>query len=269
MGSNKSEATNDLNKSEKNRKMKDNFSKQANIYAKFRPDYPSKLYDFILQNTANRNTAWDCATGNGQAAKILAQNFDTVYATDISQKQLDNAVKADNIFYAISPAEKTLFEDHTFDLVTVAQAVHWFNFDAFYQEVKRVAKPDATLAIWGYGTLRFDIDKEIDRKMWDFYANTVGSYWDFERSYIDAEYKTLPFPFKEIASPQYNMGFLWQRDEFEGFLNSWSAVQNFIKKQGYNPVPAFIFDISPYWGELERKNVRFPLFLKLGKVNDC
>jgi SAM-dependent methyltransferase len=247
--------------------MKDNFSKQANIYAKFRPDYPPELYDFILKNTDNRSTAWDCATGNGQAAKVLGQYFKTVYATDISQKQLDNAVKADNVFYSISPAEKTLFADHTFDLITVAQAVHWFNFEAFYEEVKRVAKPDATLAIWGYGTLRFDIEREIDKRMWDFYTQKVGSYWDFERSYIDAEYKTLPFTFKEITPPQYNMVFKWQRDELEGYLNTWSAVQNFIKKEGYNPVSEFIFEISPYWGEQERKMVRLPLFLKMGKVH--
>ncbi len=246
--------------------MKDNFSKQAKIYAKFRPDYPADLYDFILQNTDNRSKAWDCATGNGQAAKVLAQYFETVYATDISQKQLDNAVKADNVFYSICPAEKTPFDDHSFDLITVAQAVHWFEFEAFYNEVKRVAKLQATVAIWGYGTLRFDIDNEIDAIMWDFYVNTVGSYWDFERHYIDEEYKTLPFPFIEITPPQYNMVFKWQRHELEGYLNTWSAIQNFIKKEGYNPIEDLMLDISAHWDEQERKTVRFPLFIKIGKV---
>jgi SAM-dependent methyltransferase len=247
--------------------MKDNFSTQSNFYAKFRPDYPAELFDFILDNTEERRTVWDCATGNGQAAKVLAKHFSSVFATDISQKQLDNAVKADNIFYINCPAEKTAFKDQFFDLITVAQAAHWFDLDAFYKEVKRVAKPNATLAIWGYGTLRFDMDKEIDRRMWDFYTNTVGKYWDFERSHIDAEYKTLPFPFDEITTPQYNMVFNWQRDELEGYLNSWSAVQNFIKKNGYNPIPDFMLDLAPYWGEFERKLLRIPLFLKLGKVN--
>ena len=142
--------------------MKDNFSKQANIYAKFRPEYPSVLYDFILKNTENRSTAWDCATGNGQAAKVLAQHFEKVYATDINQKQIDNATQAANIEYSISLAEKTPFEDNFFDLITVAKAVHWFDFDKFYTEVQRVAKPNATLAIWGYGTLSVD-NENVDK----------------------------------------------------------------------------------------------------------
>jgi ubiquinone/menaquinone biosynthesis C-methylase UbiE len=245
--------------------MKDNFSNQANFYAQFRPEYPTELYDFILQHVDNQQVAWDCATGNGQAAKVLANHFTKVYATDLSQKQLDNAVQKGNIFYSNQTAESTNFDDNTFDLITVAQAVHWFDFDKFYAEAKRVAKPNATIAVWGYGNVKFD-DKKLDGQMWNFYNNRVGKYWNFERRHIEEEYRTLPFPFEEIESPKFSIVRKWQRHEFEGYLNSWSAVQNCKNTEGVNPVDDFMLDLSAVWGEFERKLLRFPLFLKLGKV---
>ena len=245
--------------------MKDKFSQQANIYAKFRPEYPSVLYDFILKNTENCEVVWDCATGNGQAAKVLAQYFEKVYATDISQKQIDNAAQADNIKYSISPAEKTPFEDNTFDLITVAQAAHWFDFDKFYAEVKRVAKPNATLAVWGYSMPQVQ-DGKINQALQDFYKNETGPYWDFERCHIDAHYSTIPFPFEEIKTPQYQIKVEWNLAMLEGYLNSWSATQNFIKMNGYNPVDGFIVKMKTLWKEKEVKTTIFPVFLKLAKI---
>jgi ubiquinone/menaquinone biosynthesis C-methylase UbiE len=245
--------------------MKDNFSKQANVYAQFRPDYPTELYGFTMQNVDNQEIVWDCATGNGQAAKNLANHFTKVFATDLSQKQLENAVQKENIFYSNQTAESTNFEDNTFDLITVAQAVHWFDFDKFYAEAKRVAKPNATIAIWGYGNLKFD-DKELDGLMWNFYSNRVGKYWNFERRHVEEEYRSLPFPFDPIESPKFNIVRKWQRDEFEGYLNSWSAVQNCKNTEGVNPVDDFMLDLRRFWSEFERKLLRFPLFLKMGTV---
>ena len=245
--------------------MKDNFSAQANLYAKFRPEYPSVLYDFILKNTENREIVWDCATGNGQAAKVLARHFEKVYATDISQKQIDNAAQADNIEYSISPAEKTPFEDNTFDLIAVAQAVHWFDLDKFYTEAQRVAKPNATLAIWGYGTLSVD-NENVDKLLQNFYWNIVGNYWDFERRHIDSHYETLPFPFKNVENQNFSMVFNWHRHELEGYLNTWSSIQNFMNTEGYNPISNLMLDISAYWNEFERMTVQFPIFLKLSKI---
>lgn len=246
--------------------MKDNFSKQANLYAKFRPEYPPELYNFILKNTKNRETAWDCATGNGQAAKVLAQHFEKVYATDISQKQIDNASQVGNIEYSISAAEKTNFEDNTFDLITVAQAAHWFDFDKFYIEVRRVAKPGATLAIWGYGTLSVD-EKEIDKLLQNFYWNIIGKYWDAERKHIDSHYETLPFPFENVVNEKFTMVFNWHRHELEGYLNTWSSVQNFINTEGYNPISNLMLDLEAYWNEFNRVSVRFPIFLKMANFN--
>jgi ubiquinone/menaquinone biosynthesis C-methylase UbiE len=119
--------------------MKDLFSKQAATYAQFRPTYPTRLFDFILQNVENKQIAWDCATGNGQAAKVLAEHFEQVFATDMSQKQIDNAAQADNIVYSVSKAEVTDFADNTFDLITVAQAVHWFDLEGIWGEFDRLS----------------------------------------------------------------------------------------------------------------------------------
>jgi ubiquinone/menaquinone biosynthesis C-methylase UbiE len=246
--------------------MKDNFSNQAATYAQFRPTYPKSLFDFILQHVDNKQVAWDCATGNGQAASVLADYFERVEATDISQKQLDNAVKKSNINYSIQAAENTQFPDNSFDLITVAQAVHWFNFDAFNAEIKRVAKPNAIVAIWGYGTLSFD-EKALNNCFMDFYWNKIGKYWDKERAHIDNHYADIPFPFEKIGTPQYSMLFKWRQPEFEGYLNTWSSIQNFKKAhKDATPIDDFMLDISAYWDEFETKIVRFPIFMTVGRI---
>ncbi len=133
--------------------MKDNFSKQAEGYARYRPAYPKELFDFILSKTESKQVAWDCATGNGQTAKVLAKYFDKVYATDTSQKQLNNAEPGHTIYYSLQPAEQTNFPDNHFDLITVSQALHWLDFEKFNEEAKRVAKPGAWIAVWMYSLL--------------------------------------------------------------------------------------------------------------------
>src|SRR5438105_1919540 len=174
---------------------KDLFSGHASQYAAFRPTYPAELYDFLYQHVSHFENAWDAGTGNGQVARELAQKFKSVFATDISKKQLENAVVADNIFYW-QAAEQTSFAAKSIDLVCVAQAIHWFDRFKFFNEVRRVAKPDALLAIWGYGLL--SIDHAIDEVVRDFYVSTIGSYWEKDRKLIDEEYQTISFPFQEI-----------------------------------------------------------------------
>ncbi len=245
--------------------MKDLFSNQAATYAQFRPTYPDDLFDFVLENVENKQVAWDCATGNGQAAKVLAQYFDKVFATDMSQQQLDNAVKMDNIHYAVAQAEKTDFTEGSFDLITVAQAVHWFDFDKFYAEARRVAKPNATIAVWGYGIMQFD-NEEIDNAIQNFYQHITGPYWDAERRHLDEGYRTVPFPFEPIETPYFEMTLNWHLYELEGYLNSWSSVQHFIKANGYNPIPTLMLDIEPVWGEFNREQVHFPVFMKIAKI---
>jgi ubiquinone/menaquinone biosynthesis C-methylase UbiE len=244
--------------------MKDNFSRQADLYSKYRPTYPQELYDFILSHVSQRQIVWDCGTGNGQAARELAKYFEKVFATDISGKQIDNAYQAANIFYSIQPAEKTNFSDNTFDLITVSQALHWFQFDQFYNEVKRVAKPDAWIAVWMYGLL--SISPEIDELVTvQFYKNLLGTYWDYERKFVDDNYTTIPFPFREVKTPRFSIHFEWMIDELQGYINTWSALQKFITANHFNPVDDLMKKVKSVTNNQTVKIV-FPVHLRMGQI---
>ena len=241
------------------------FSTQASYYARYRPTYPAELYDFVLGHVHSCDLAWDCATGNGQVAGELAKHFNRVVATDISERQLAQAVQSEKIDYQLGNAESSRQADYSFDLITVGQALHWFDVKAFYQEVKRVAKPEGVLAVWGYGLMR--ISPEIDTQILHFYRNVVGPYWEYNRSYVDSAYATLPFPFREVLCPEFRMKKTWTLDALEGYLNSWSSVVTFMQARGHNPVPGFVADIRPHWPEGEALPIEFPIFMRLGYVN--
>lgn len=242
---------------------KDFFSGHAKLYAAFRPTYPHDLYQFIFKHVNQFDSAWDCATGNGQVAQHLAQRFTKVFATDISTQQLDNAIKSDNIRYSAQPAENTNFQNQSFDLITVGQALHWFDLDKFYAQVNRVAKPDALLAVWGYALCA--ISPKIDKYFLHFYNHIVGTYWDSARKKIEEEYRTVPFPFQEIKAPTFSIQVQWKLEQFAGYLTTWSATQKYIKENGHDPVPDIIEEIKPHWKDA--LTVTFPVFLKLGKIN--
>ncbi len=246
---------------------KDNFSRQSEGYSKFRPVYPNELYSEILKHVNSFDLCWDCATGNGQIASIMATHFKEVIATDISDAQLEKAPKLSNVQYLKCRAEQTPFTDNSFDLITVGQAVHWFDHGHFNQEVKRVAKPDSLIAIIGYG-LMFS-DDAFNKKLMEFYEGTIGSYWDPERKHIDGHYQSIPFPFEEIPfSRSYSIDVNWSIQQLQGYLNTWSSVNRFIKQNGTDPVEPFIDKLlsSNVWADGELKDIRFPLFVKLGRI---
>ena len=244
---------------------KDLFSNQASLYAQYRPSYPDELYEFILQQVSNPQQAWDCATGNGQAAIELARYFEKVMATDISEKQLQQAIPNEKITYSISTAEQTNFPDNSFDCITVAQAYHWFQFDAFEKEMRRIAKPGAVIAIWGYSLVVCE-DEALNTIIKSFYRDTVGAYWDKERRYIDDHYTTVPFPYEILPSKEFQINVQWNRRQLIGYFNTWSSVQHFIKAHQYNPVDELAAVIEKVWPGEDVKSFYFPLFLKLGKV---
>lgn len=247
------------------KKQQDLFSKQSDFYKKYRPTYPLDLYKDLLKLTIGRDACWDCGTGNGQVATVLSKHFKKVYATDISVKQILNSDKKSNIFYSVGRAESTSFVDDQFDLITVAQAIHWFDFEAFNKEVKRVAKDGALLAVWGYGLMH--IEKNIDRSIREFYTEVVGPYWDKERQYIDDAYQSIPLDFKEITmNKSYFIKVNWTLGELEGYLNSWSSVQHFINKNGVNPIPPLMEKLKEDWGQHTTKEVNFPIFTRLGRI---
>ena len=194
----------------------------------------------------------------------LSKYFKNVCATDISQSQLDEALEAKNIAYSVQPAEKTNFKDNTFDLVIVAQAIHWFDFEKFYTEVKRTAKQNAIICAVGYGLIK--ISPEIDSVISHFYTNIIGSYWDKERQYIDNNYQTIPFPFDEITTPNFENTYSWTLKHLIGYLNTWSAVKHYIKNNNSNPVDALEKELKPLWKTDETKLVSFPILLRIGKI---
>lgn len=246
----------------------DRFSGHADLYAQYRIDYPAELYDFVLLFTQKRQIAWDCATGNGQVASALADVFEQVEATDISNTQLAQAVQKPNIHYQVSPAEQTPFAKHTFDLITVAQALHWFDIKAFHQEVRRVAKSGAVIAEWGYGLVQLGQSRsvnDLDSIMLDFYRNRIGPYWDPPRKYIDNAYATLPFPFADAQRREFTIRRTWSLERFLNYLRTWSAVRQYIHENEEDPVTRLGEEFAPLWGDGERE-VCFPVFLRVGRV---
>ncbi|WP_316830624.1 class I SAM-dependent methyltransferase [Pedobacter aquatilis] len=243
--------------------MKDNFSTQAAEYAIYRPTYPQELYDYLFTLVKNHESAWDCATGNGQAASVLARNFKNVYATDISEKQLNQALKLPNVTYHVESSDQANVADNSFDLITVAQAIHWFNFEAFYGEVKRTLKPDGILAVIGYG-LMF-IDKSVDKVIFKLYEDILGKYWDTERRYIEEGYQTIPFPFEEIKAPHFQIKTTWNFNQLIGYLNTWSSLQHYKKANDRNPLEYMLTELKEAWGDDEVKEVYFPILLRIGK----
>jgi ubiquinone/menaquinone biosynthesis C-methylase UbiE len=245
--------------------MKDNFSMQAKNYANFRPRYPQTLYDFIYNNVTVFDKALDVATGNGQVAATLAKKFTEVYATDISKQQLAEAPQLSNVFYTAEAAENASFPNNYFDLITVAQAIHWFDFSKFYATVKRMLKPEGMIAVIGYGLLT--INDKVDPWLHHFYKDITGPYWDKERKYIDELYKTIPFPFNEIPAPRLQIEYHWTREQFIGYINTWSAVQHFIKTNKRHPVSDELkHKLNDLWPDDAIHKISFPLLIRTGHL---
>ncbi len=246
--------------------MKDNFSKQAGLYSKYRPAYPQELIDHILSLVPEKNIAWDCGTGNGQTAFALSKYFNQVFATDISSKQLSMATQANNIIYKNEPAEKTSLANNSINLITVSQALHWFKFDEFYAEVKRVSAQGALVAVWTYSLLQ--VSPAIDALISNYHFNTLGPYWDEERKYVDDAYQTIPFPFSQVECPAFRIEVNWTAEDLKGYFHTWSALQKYLDINPVNPVDALMEEILPLWGNDPVRKIFFPIHLKMGKVDE-
>ena len=243
---------------------KDHFSTQAAVYAKARPHYPAALFAELARLAPGRSVAWDCGTGNGQAAVALAAHFERVVATEPSAAQLAQAVAHPRVSYHQSAESAPIQADASVDLVTAAQAAHWFDLGVFYPEVRRVVRPGGLLAIWNYGLCL--VSPEVDAVVGHFYHETVGPYWPPERKHAETAYRLLDFPFREIALPQLNLEVVWTSDDFATYLRTWSSVARYIKAHGDDPVTSLTSELSRAWGPGERR-VTWPLGGRLGYVH--
>lgn len=271
----------------------DHFSGHADLYRRFRPTYPDVLYGWLgdlVEGDGRRRRAWDCATGNGQAAVGLGSVVDRVTGTDASTEQLRHARRHPRVEYVAALAERSPFRDATVDLVTVAQAVHWFHLDAFWGEVRRVARPGGVIAAWTYEL--FSVDAAVDAVIRWFYSEVVGPHWPPERRWVEEGYRTLPFPFDEITDvPDFVMRPRWRRADVLGQISTWSAVRRYRDRRASDtpegrppasgreppsdPRPAVTHDplrrlegpLTEAWpdGEEERA-VTWPLRLRVGRI---
>lgn len=244
---------------------KDYFSKQAQAYVNFRPLYPEALFAYLASVVQAHEAVWDCGTGNGQAAVALARYFSSVIATDASEAQIRAAPVCANIAFRVAPAECSGIDNGTVDLITVAQALHWFDADRFYTEAKRVLKPGGVMAAWSYGVIELDTGP-VNDAVQDFYYNVVGSYWPPERRHVENGYRELPFPFAELTPPAFNIRESWSLEGLSGYIRSWSATRCYLDAHEEDPVIALEQRLLPLWGDPSVvREIRWPLTFRVGK----
>ncbi len=240
--------------------MKDLFSAQSELYQQARPTYPQSLIDSLIKQLQGFDCAWDCGAGSGQLTRLIAPYFQQVIATDLSQNQLDQAPALSNVSYLQQAAEQCTFPDHHFDLITVAQAIHWFDFEKFYAQVKRTLKPEGVIAVIGYGLLVLD-DALLNDRIQQLYHQTLNGFWDAERRYIDEHYQTIPFPFEEIVMPQFQIELRWTGQQLWDYLNTWSAIKHY---QDQMRVSALV-DLQDILLIQQPMQVTFPVLLRVGR----
>lgn len=243
---------------------KDHFSRQSSAYRRYRPEYPPALIEFVAAQAPDAHLAVDCATGSGQAAVALARYFAAVLAVDGSLSQLASARAHERVHYAASLAERLPLRAGSVSLVAAAQAAHWFDFDRFHAECRRVLVPGGVIAIWTYEKFRVDpaVDAVIDR----FYTAVVGRYWPPERRYVEQGYRTLPFPWQELPAPAFELETDWDLPEVMGYLATWSAVQRYKDQAGQDPLPALEPRLAALWPRSGARRLRWPIHLRLGRA---
>lgn len=243
---------------------KDLFSNQSTDYAKFRPTYPPELFSYLASLVPEKKTVWDCGTGNGQAALSWTEYFDQVMATDPSEKQIQSAAPHPKIKYSVASAEDSHLPSQSVNLVSVAQAFHWFDQNRFLHEAQRVAQPGAILAIWCYQMAQ--VSPEVDREVWFLYENILGPYWDPERKMVEEGYRNVQLPLQEISTPPFELKAQWQFEHLIGYLGTWSALQKFITQNQRNPLEESFEKLRAAWGSVTAREVRWQMGLRVWRL---
>ena len=243
---------------------KDHFSGHAANYAEARPGYPDELFEWLALQCPRRRLAWDAGCGNGQASVALAGYFGEVYATDPSEAQIARAQKHERVQYAVEGAEECSLGDHTANLVTVAQAYHWFEHGKFCEEARRVLASDGVIALWSYAESMVNAD--VDVVVGELHHGTLEQDWPAERRHVLDRYRDLPFPFRAIPSPSFEMRSEWNLHQYLNYLASWSAAQRYKKRTGEDAVSAVTAAMIEAWGDPEQvRTVEWPLLLLVGR----
>jgi SAM-dependent methyltransferase len=242
---------------------RDRFAFAAGDYAAYRPHYPGALFDWLRLCAPSARRVWDCGTGSGQAATALAGRFEQVVATDPSVTQLMHAERAGATHYVASTAEAAALRSGSVDLVTVAQALHWFDREAFFNEVRRVLAPGGLLAVWSYGIPT--IEPAVDEVLRRFHDVELGAYWSPERRLVEQGYAGIAFPFKEEPVPTFSMRATWTLPQLGGYVSTWSAVGKYRQVTGADPIPAVMRALADRWGDpANTRVVEWPLTLRVG-----
>ena len=250
----------------KDKSFKDHFSAISKSYNHFRPGYPDSMFSYLASVSPTLEKAWDCATGNGQSARMLKNHFIHVIATDASEDQILHAPQCDNILYKRATAEDCGLTESSIDLITVAQAIHWFKLSDFFNEADRVLKNEGILAVWTYNLLR--INKKIDCIIDFFYYQILKGCWPKERLLVEADYKDIQFPFSGIQSPAFSMSAQWSLEHLIGYLRTWSGTNFFIKNNDHDPIKLIQEDLIKAWGESDKiKKIKWDLALFVRKKN--
>lgn len=239
------------------------FVAEGERYNEYRPTYPPEIYSFLFSVASGRNLAWDVGCGGGQVAQVLAQSFKQVIATERSEAQLKNAAFAPNIEYRVEVAEKCSLEDHSVDLITVGEAMHWFRLDDFYREAHRVLKKQGILAAWCYwlrpeNMLLNNILKKFDTEI-------VNAFWLPDVDIVRDYYREIEFPFEEIQAPELTMRALWSVDQLLGYMDTWSASQQFMRVNNIRPTELVRDEIMAIFPRETLQEFTWKLGLRIGR----
>lgn len=241
------------------------FVSDGEQYAQFRPQYPHALGLLLASLTNRHQQALDVGCGTGQLTTILAAYFDEVMGVDPSDSQIQNAKSHPKIQYQVSTAEQLPEGLRDLDLITVAQAAHWFDLPRFYQEVTRVLAPDGVLALISYGVMQ--VDEAIRARVHQFYDNEIGPYWPAERKLVDEGYQTIEFPFQEMSVTPMEIELEWGLEEMMGYISTWSAVKKAKDLGQGDLLTAFYDDMCDLWGDAsQKKRFIWPINMRVGKL---
>lgn len=241
---------------------RDHFSDVSGDYSRYRPGYPDALFDWLAAAAPADGLAWDCATGSGQAAVGLAARFRRVEATDASGEQIRKALAAraaPGVHFRVAPAEDSGLGEASADLVTVAQALHWFDTGRFFTEAGRVLRDDGLLAVWCYELCT--VEPDIDALVLELYRDALGPWWPRERRHIEAGYATIALPWPALETPEFHMQADWEAGQMLGYLATWSALTRCREATGTDPLAAIAARLEALWGPAPRR-VRWPLTLR-------